>query len=82
MEILTAYITVLERPAELFQVCAAVSGDITEVRSAVIEAFDVSEVAADAILSMQVKRFTPTSIERIRGELADLVHLIADAGKP
>lgn len=71
-EILRGYLTVLERAGELMQVCASVDGDAAAPRSAVIEAFGVSEVTADAILHLQVRRFTPAAIEKIREELDDL----------
>ncbi|WP_344054924.1 hypothetical protein [Microbacterium lacus] len=71
-EILRAYLLVLERAGELLQVCASVDGDAAAARSAVIEAFGVSEIAADAILHLQVRRFTPAAIEEIRNELSGL----------
>lgn len=82
-EILRGYLTVLERAGELLEVCASVDGDSAAARSAVIEAFGVSEIAADAILSLQVRRFTPAAIEEIRTELNDLDRLLrqTDAGQ-
>lgn len=36
------------------------------------EAFGLSEIAAEAILSLQVRRFTPTERRKIQDELTDL----------
>lgn len=77
-EILRGYLTVLDRASELLQVCASVDGDAAATRSAVIEAFGVSELAADAILHLQVRRFTPAAIEEIREEVDDLERLLRE----
>lgn len=71
-EILEAYVAVLTRSDELLRVCSASSGDETDVKSAVVDAFNVSEVAADAILALQVRRFTPAVLKQIQLELADV----------
>lgn len=76
-EILSAYIAVSERPDELLRVCGSASGGIDAAKLAVAEAFDVSEVAAAAILDLQVRRFTPSAIERTRAELADVDRRLA-----
>ena len=62
--------------------CAAVSGDADEARSAVAAAFGVSDVAADAILALQVRRFTPRSIEQMRNELADYDRRLVALDRP
>ena len=71
-EILAAYVVVLDRLDELFEVCSAVTGGTDELRHAVQEAFELSPIAADAILVMQVRRFTPSERRKIEKELADL----------
>ena len=72
-EIISAYVTVLERSEKLLQVCASVDGDgIDDAIAAVVEAFGVSAAAAEAILVLQVRRFTPSSIRHIRDELTDI----------
>lgn len=76
-EILRAYLTVLERTGELLQVCASVEGDAAAARSAVIDAFRVSDLAADAILNLQVRRFTPAAVEEIRMELGGLDRILS-----
>lgn len=71
-EILAGYVVALERTDELLRVCASVSGDNTDARDAVVAAFDVSEIVADAILGLQVRRFTPAALTGIREQLADI----------
>ena len=78
-EIIAAYVVALERPEELLRICADTPGDIASTVVAVAEAFDVSDDAAQAILDMQVRRFTPESFVQIRAELADIERRIADA---
>lgn len=71
-EIIGAYIEVLDRLDVLLETCSAVEGDAQELRSSVQEAFGLSPRAADAILSMQVRRFTPNERQRLRAELAEI----------
>lgn len=69
-DILAAYVTVLERPVELLQVCARSTEDT--VAHEIAQAFGIrSEVAADAVRDLQVRRFTPDALVTIRQELAD-----------
>ena len=81
MEILNAYIKAIENAEELLRVCAHVEGDMTAARSAVASAFDVSDVAADAILTMQVRRFTPHAIKQLRDQLADDERRLLELGQ-
>lgn len=80
-EILAGYVVALERTDELLRVCASVSvsGDNTDARDAVVAAFDVSEIVADAILGLQVRRFTPAALTGIREQLADINQRLAEA---
>lgn len=78
-EIIAAYAVALERPEELLRICADTPGDVASAVAAVAEAFDVSDDAAQAILDMQVRRFTPESFVQIRAELAEVDRRIADA---
>jgi hypothetical protein len=71
-EVLLAYVTVLERANELLHVCAIATGGAYQLRLAVQEAFGLSPVAADAVLALQVRRFTPSALEQIRQELVDV----------
>ncbi|WP_431075006.1 hypothetical protein [Microbacterium phyllosphaerae] len=78
-EIVAAYVKVLERPEELLRVCRDAPGDTAAAVSAVAEEFEVSDIAAQAILDLQVRRFTPESFVQIRAELADVERRLADA---
>lgn len=71
-EILEAYVEVLNRLPELVEICAGVDGDAHTLRTAVEEAFGLSSFAADAVLTMQVRRFTPHERQKITDELADI----------
>lgn len=71
VEILGACIGVLSDPERLMRVCADVSGGRDDERAAVAAEFGVGGVVADAILDLQVRRFTPRSIELMRNQLAD-----------
>lgn len=71
-EIIAAYLQVLDRLEELVEICASVDGDTDDLRIAVQEAYGISPIAADAVLAMQVKRFTPEERRKIRSELADI----------
>lgn len=78
-EILIAYVTVLDRANELLHMCAAATGGADQLRLAVEEAFGLSPVAADAVLALQVRRFTPSALEQIRQELVDVDRQVAEA---
>ena len=71
-EIIAAYIEVLGRLAELVEVCSAVQGDGQELRGAVQRTFGLSPIAAESVIAMQVRRFTPQERQKIRDELADI----------
>lgn len=82
IEILNACIRAVENPEKLFRVCANVSGGRDDERAAVAAAFEVSDVVADAILDMQVRRFMPRSIEQMRNELARYARRLAELDSP
>ncbi|WP_258064123.1 low molecular weight phosphatase family protein [Rathayibacter sp. AY1E8] len=81
-EIINACIRAIENPEKLFRVCASVSGGRDDERAAIAAAFGTSDVVADAILDMQVRRFTPRSIEQMRAELARYDRRLAELGRP
>ncbi|MBO0984654.1 hypothetical protein [Rathayibacter sp. SD072] len=81
-EILNACIAAIEDPEKLFRVCANVSGGRDDERAAVASEFEVSDMVADAILDLQVRRFTPRSIEQMRSELADYGRRLAELDRP
>ncbi|WP_091501351.1 hypothetical protein [Microbacterium sp. cf332] len=76
-EILAAYVIVLGRLHDLIDLCEASSGESTDLRVAVQEAFDLGPVAADAVLSLQVRRFSPGERRRVEDELDELDARIA-----
>jgi DNA gyrase/topoisomerase IV subunit A len=71
-EILEAYVKASTRLGELVEVCSSVTGDVDQLRNAVQNAFKLSPYAAQAVLDMQVRRFTPHERQRILDELAEL----------
>ncbi|QHC65074.1 hypothetical protein GSU69_19670 (plasmid) [Rathayibacter festucae] len=77
-EIVNAYIRAVEDPEKLFRVCVNVLGDRDDETAAVAAAFEVSDSVANAILDLQVRRFTPRSIEQMRNELADYARRLAE----
>ena len=81
-EIVAAYLVAIERSEELLQLCADAMGDDNALRSAVIDTFGVSEIAADAVIAMQVRRFTPAAMDRLRAELDDLDRRLAEDNDP
>lgn len=60
----------------MLRVCAGVDGHVMASRSAIAEAFGISEIAADPILHLQVRRFTPAGMEGTRRELDDVDRLL------
>jgi len=75
-EVLAAMIYAAEHAADILRVCAAADGDDPSLREAIMTAFGFDEVQADAILAMQIRRFTPRAIEQSRAQLAGLDELI------
>lgn len=71
-EIVVALLYAAEHAPELLRVCDSVDGDFSETRTAIAEAFAINEVQADAILNMQVRRFTPHALEQLRAELDEI----------
>ncbi|MFK4116201.1 hypothetical protein ACI2K6_16395 [Microbacterium sp. NPDC006705] len=51
---------------------ANASGNVDQVRRAIQDAFGITALAADAVLSMQVRRFTPVERKRMQSELTAL----------
>jgi DNA gyrase/topoisomerase IV subunit A len=82
IEIVTASIKALEDSEKLLRVRADVSGDAEDARAAIAAEFEVSDIAADAIPALQVRRFTPRAIEQMRSELADYPRRLLDFDRP
>ncbi|MGZ0069842.1 hypothetical protein [Microbacterium arborescens] len=71
-EIVAAYVAVSARLDELIRICATTPGGRDEVRAAVQRVFGLGVMPADAVLAMQVLRFSPLEQRRAADELADL----------
>lgn len=72
---MAAYIKALDTE-KLLRVCADISGDAEDTRAAIAAEFDVSDIAADAIPALQVRRFTPWAIEQMPCQLSNDNHLL------
>ncbi|MBO1738534.1 hypothetical protein [Leifsonia sp. TF02-11] len=70
--VVVAMLFAAEHSADILALCASAEGDDSSLREAIMTAWGFDEVQADAILAMQVRRFTPRAIEQLRGLLADL----------
>lgn len=70
--IIVAMLHAAEHQDELLRACATVEGDAASANAAIRRAFDVDIVQADAVLSMQMRRFTPNAIKQMRAELSDV----------
>lgn len=70
--VVVAMLFAAEHSADILRLCAAAEGDDSSLREAIMTAYGFDEVQADAILAMQVRRFTPRGIEQYRELLADL----------
>lgn len=71
-EIVAAYVAVSARLDELIRLCSTTPGGRDEVRAAIQRAFDLGVMPADAVLAMQVHRFSPFEQRRAAEELANL----------
>ncbi len=54
------------------------SADTAEARANLIERFELSEIQANAILDMPLRRLTALEVDKLRTELAELQETIAD----
>ncbi len=71
IEILSALVSALERPQDLLSAVAG-TADHQQARTAVVNLLGVSDTGADAVLSIQVRRFGGAEVDKIRRELAEL----------
>jgi DNA gyrase/topoisomerase IV subunit A len=71
-EFVSAYVVAVERRDELLRICANAPGGIDDVVRAVSRAFDVTEPAAQGILDLQIRRFTPQGAAMMQEELASI----------
>ncbi|MGF2948990.1 hypothetical protein [Microbacterium alcoholitolerans] len=68
-----------EQAQRVLEICATTSGGEKDLNRALREAFDIGELDAEVILSMQVRRFTPASVQRLRAELDEIERQLAIA---
>jgi DNA gyrase subunit A len=54
------------------------SADTAEARASLIDRFELSEIQANAILDMPLRRLTALEVDKLRTELAELQSLIAE----
>jgi len=54
------------------------SADTAEARSNLIDTFELSEIQANAILDMPLRRLTALEVDKLRTELAELQEIIAE----
>ena len=54
------------------------SADTPEARASLIERFELSEIQANAILDMPLRRLTALEVDKLRSELAELHDVIAE----
>ncbi|WP_454109404.1 hypothetical protein [Leifsonia shinshuensis] len=74
--VVAATLHAAEHAVDVIQICQAVDGDESSLRTAIMARFGFDEVQAGAVVSMQVRRFTPHATEQLRAELADMDELI------
>ena len=70
LDILAGYVAAVERSGELLQICARSTDEMVALEIA--KAFTVRLEVADAILAMQVRRFTPDALQKLESELAEV----------
>jgi DNA gyrase subunit A len=75
--ILEGLIIAVDNIDEVIQVIRG-SADTPEARSNLIERFELSEIQANAILDMPLRRLTALEVDKLRTELAELQGLIAE----
>ena len=75
--ILEGLIVAVDNIDEVIQVIRG-SADTPEARANLIERFELSEIQANAILDMPLRRLTALEVDKLRTELADLQGLIAE----
>ncbi|HEY8311148.1 MAG TPA: hypothetical protein VIG47_11360 [Gemmatimonadaceae bacterium] len=75
-EVVAAELYAAEHVSDVLDVCANVDGDDSALSVALMAAFNFSEVQASVVQSMQVRRFTPLAVARIRSQLDELDDLL------
>jgi DNA gyrase subunit A len=75
--ILEGLIIAVDNIDEVIQIIRG-SADTPEARANLIERFELSEIQANAILDMPLRRLTALEVDKLRTELAELQGLIAE----
>ncbi|MGC2241392.1 MAG: DNA gyrase subunit A [Acidimicrobiia bacterium] len=75
--ILEGLIIAVDNIDEVIQIIRG-SADTPDARSNLIERFELSEIQANAILDMPLRRLTALEVDKLRTELAELRDVIAD----
>ncbi|MEX1124431.1 MAG: DNA gyrase subunit A [Acidimicrobiia bacterium] len=78
--ILEGLIIAVDNIDEVIQVIRG-SADTSEARANLIERFELSEIQANAILDMPLRRLTALEVDKLRTELAELAEVIAELEK-
>lgn len=80
--IVSALLRAVTDPHTLIETCANAHGDVDAVTAAIAEAYRVGEVEAGAILSLQVRRFTPEGVQQLRDELSRIERSLPESASP
>jgi DNA gyrase subunit A len=75
--ILEGLITAVDSIDEVIKIIRG-SADTAEARENLISTFDLSEIQANAILDMPLRRLTALEVDKLRTELAELREIIAE----
>lgn len=75
--IISALIFAVENIDRVVEVCAMTSAVGDEVTRVLADAFGFTTTQAQSVLAMQVCRFTPHEVAKLRGELAEIEERIA-----
>jgi DNA gyrase/topoisomerase IV subunit A len=65
--------------SNLLEICANIDGDDSALTVALMDAFNFTQTQASVVQSMQVRRFRPLGVARIRSHLAELDDLLGNA---
>lgn len=77
-EVVSAELYAAEHAKDVLEVCANVDGNDSALTAALMAAFNFTETQASVVQSMQVRRFTPLGVARIRSHQAELDGLLGN----
>lgn len=78
--IIAALLFAAERPTEVLRIVTAAHGELDAAAAALRDAFAWTEEQSHAVLNMQVRRFTPLTVHRLRNELQEIDTLLGERG--